>query len=86
MTDSVNRLAFRETRREIEGAGVVINDLAARRNVDGKGELFHFVLVRVHSRYPRKRMGLRDPTGFAQRVVGRLIRRPNEARLIMMVW
>ena len=52
MTDSVNRLAFRETRREIEGAGVVINDLAARRNVDGKGELFHFVLVHVHPRYP----------------------------------
>ena len=40
MTDSVNWLALRETRREVEGAGVVI-DLAAELQLEPR--LFHLL-------------------------------------------
>ena len=42
MTDSVNWLALRETRREIEGAGVVIESAADARGK--RGQLFHLLL------------------------------------------
>src|SRR5213075_2128499 len=46
MTDSVNRLALRETRREFEGAGVVIRSWTAdlRGQTQIRLELFHFDL------------------------------------------